>query len=405
MNPDKICDQPTLQQGPDNVAFEHEPDDTQHFVAANNNEYIQQQPQKLTGPQPSEGYVSIEDEIADLNFKLERLRKKGLSVRTFAGNVGELRDMRSELNRIKSEIEFENSLKFGKKALCGVVSVIEWLNQKYQPFDLQLEGWSESVMTGIDSYEGTLERLITKYRHRVNTPPEIELALSLAASGLMYHMTNTMFKQALLPGGAGGNPDLIKSMVGAFSGSAAGAQPPPPQPPPRPQSATTAPYQMKGPGINLGPLMQAMPTTPMPYPQQANPPPPTRLHPQQPTPKPATAEQPPPVTRVPEQQMTPAVSTAISSPATAAGEDDDERMSDIISEDLQSIKSVDLESISGSLASESVHGDDVKSFNLSTKASSNAAALRSKKAAARSRARNKAAATASGKANLKTFDI
>jgi hypothetical protein len=268
--------------------------------------------------------------------------------------------MRAEFNRIRSEMEFENSLKFGKKALCGVVSVIEWCNQKYQPFDLQLEGWSESVMTGIDSYEGVLERLVTKYRHRINTPPEIELALSLAASGLMYHMTNTMFKQAMLKGG---NPDLIKSMVGAFGGprapAPAPAPPPPQQPTPQRQS-----YQMKGPGIDLGSMMQHMPS-PMPYPQPANPPSAHHMHPPAPSPL-----QPPP--RPPaaapsnhhHQQASPSppppAFDSYTTTVTLLEDDQDDRLSDVISEDMRSVVSADLESVAGSLT----HEADIKTVQL-----------------------------------------
>jgi hypothetical protein len=320
--------QPHQQPG---VTFHHEQD----FGADGHAEPMgmQQEPASSATEAAAgvEGYVSVEDELADLGFKLERLRKKGLPVRSFVGSVSELKDMRAEFNRIRSEIEFENSLKFGKKALCGVVSVIEWLNQKYQPFDLQLEGWSESIMTNVDSYENTLERLIIKYRNRISTPPELELALSLAASGLMYHMTNAMFKQAMLPGAS--NPDLIKSMMGAFSSANNAAPPPPPPPQPMSSGAKGAGYQMKGPGINLGAFMP----TPMPYPVPANPPPADRMHQQQPTP--------------PMSHLQPSHNTQqqVSTPTPLNDDDNTDRLSDVASEDMQSIRSLDLESIQGSL--------------------------------------------------------
>ncbi|WIA10847.1 hypothetical protein OEZ85_011013 [Tetradesmus obliquus] len=395
MNPDKVAPAPLAS---DHVAFEQD-----------NISYMPQQPcdaaaidceQQQPGPQPGGEYVSVEDELADLTFKLDRLHKKGIPVRRFAGcSIADLRDMRAEFNRIKTEIEFDNSLKFGKKALCGVVSVIEWLNQKYQPFDLQLEGWSESIMTNIDSYENSLERLIVKYRHRINAPPEIELALSLAASGLMYHMTNTMFKQAMLSGG-GANPDFIKSMVGALSGASNAAAPPPPPPPPQqqqqqqramptPQSAKPA-YQMKGPGISLGPLMQAMPT-PMAYPQPANPPPPTRCHPQVPTPVDSTP---------------PTASPTTVTLLTDDGDGGGDRFSDINSEDMQSIRSVDLESVAGSLTAGG--DDDIKTFSIpaivgAAPSSSTAARLRSKRAARNTS--SKPRARRGGGADLRTLDI
>lgn len=373
-NPEKVAAE-DQHLAPGHVAFEQEHTPMQPAEpCCYDEQQQQQQPMHMADShQPSEGYVSLQAEVADLSFKLERLRKKGLPVRTFEGSTTDLRDMRAEYNRIKSEIEFDNSMKFGKKALCGVVSVIEWLNQKYQPFDLQLEGWSESVMTGIDGYENTLERLITKYRHRVSAPPEVELALSLAASGLMYHMTNTMFKQAL----HGGNPDLLKSMVGAFTGGN-GPQPPAPPPAQQPTTATRPQaYKMRGPGIDLSPLMTAamqQQPSPMPYPQPANPPPPTRLHPNQPSP--ITFQPPPQQQQQPMTLSTENILLQQQHSVTPLADGGGDRLSDINSEDMQSIRSIELDSIDGSLkagggGSISSQQQGVRSIHLTTAATAN----------------------------------
>jgi hypothetical protein len=43
-------------------------------------------------------------------------------------------------------------------------------------------------------FDNAFERLHDKYAGKVNTPPELELMLSLAGSAIMFHMTSTMFK-------------------------------------------------------------------------------------------------------------------------------------------------------------------------------------------------------------------
>ena len=84
-----------------------------------------------------------------------------------------------------------------KKALMAIVSGIEFLNNRYDPFEVELEGWSESVMLNVNEgdYDNVLERLCEKYAGKSNTPPEIELLLTLGGSAMMFHITNSMFKK------------------------------------------------------------------------------------------------------------------------------------------------------------------------------------------------------------------
>ena len=292
---------------------------------AGGSEFLPQQPSEQPAYQaapvepemyPSEGFISIGDEKADLLFKLDRIRKKNITVRSFTMD-SDVREMRADYMRVRNEIEFENNLRFSRKALMGVVSVLEWANKKWDPFDLMLDGFSESVCTGIDAYDPSLERIVAKWRNRVSCPPEVELILTLAGSALAFHMTNTLFAKASLP--ASGNPDLVKSMMGAFTGAATK----PPQAPATAPAPPTAPgYQMRGPSIDLGPLMQTMgrpaPTFPAP--------PTTFMPPAQPS-KAVAPSMPTPV------NPTPVLPTA------TPHEDDVDRLSDVISEDLQSVRS------------------------------------------------------------------
>lgn len=296
---------------------------------------------------PSEGYQSLDEEKADLLFKLDRLRKKGLCKRDL-DFFTDIREIRSEYIRIKNEIELESSLAFSRKMLMAVVSTMEFMNKRYDPFDLQLEGWSESVMENMDSYDGTLEKLYYKYKNRVSMPPEMELMLSLAGSAFMFHMTNSMFKSALP--NMRSNPDLIKSMMSALStASAAQQQQQAPQQPNRPapppaSSQPTPSYSMKGPSMDLGPLVSMMgQMQPMPPPAQTRPPP----QPQQQQQSRDILPPPAPIVRPPTPPHAPVVSPLpmpqqplATLPATTKLTFEEDRLSDIISEDLQSVSSV-----------------------------------------------------------------
>ena len=47
--------------------------------------------------------------------------------------------------------------------LMAFVSGLEFLNQKFDPFDLKLDGWAESVHENIDDYDDVFGELHEKY--------------------------------------------------------------------------------------------------------------------------------------------------------------------------------------------------------------------------------------------------
>ena len=184
------------------------PDDMNGF-GNDNGGYDNQGPYE---EQPSPGFATIEEEKQDLIFKFHRLEEKGFKL-TKRYNIGsDIIEMRTEYNKIKRDIELKGSLKFSRRMLMACVSGIEFLNKTYDPFALELNGWSENVMENLNDgdYDNVFERLHDKYAGRVNAPPEMELMLSLAGSALMFHITSSMFKN--MPA-MGADPSMMRNMV------------------------------------------------------------------------------------------------------------------------------------------------------------------------------------------------
>ena len=232
---------------------------------------------------PSPGFTTIDEEKASLIFKLARAKRAGMpSSRTF-------RDMRGEMARIDHELALDGSLKFQRKMLMMTVSVMEHLNTRYDPFDVQLNGWSESIHSSISDYDRVFERLHDKYKSKVSMAPEIELLFMVAGSAMMFHFTKTVFKQGLP--GMTDNPELMQSMMKAFAQSQAPSQAPSQTPSQQQSKIAQAPQgpqkgggnsqsqrrEMRGPQMDLGGILGgfpgggAMPFPPMGPPQIANP--------------------------------------------------------------------------------------------------------------------------------------
>ena len=55
----------------------------------------------------------------------------------------------------------------------AAVSALEFLNNKFDPFDLKLDGWSESITENLDEYDDVFGELHEKYGGKTNVAPEL----------------------------------------------------------------------------------------------------------------------------------------------------------------------------------------------------------------------------------------
>ena len=108
-----------------------------------------------------------------------------------------LDEMRGEYELLMAEKERSNSTKFQGKIMMACVTALEFLNNKFDPFDFKLDGWSESVQENIDDYDEIFAELHDKYSSKAKMAPELKLLFQLGGSAVMLHMTNTMFKSAM----------------------------------------------------------------------------------------------------------------------------------------------------------------------------------------------------------------
>lgn len=215
------------------------------------------------GEEPSKGYTSIDEEKSDLLNKLSRLEKKGFSVNRRLNAYSGIDELRSEVKRITYSIDVEQSLRFSKRMLIACVTGLEFLNKRYNPFEIQLDGWSESVMENSDDYDGVFEELYVKYRSKVNVAPEVKLIMMLGGSAMMFHLTNSMFKSVMpnMNDVIKQNPDLVKNMMEAVQSTTRDPQQPSNNDAP---VGGTGNYEMKGPGVDISSLMGGIMMPPPP---------------------------------------------------------------------------------------------------------------------------------------------
>ena len=216
-------DQPSIKSNNDEInEFPHivrnDQESIIHMENRRSREREREQPKEREPEQPRErDYEKERKEKAELLFKLERLDRLGVKMSKKYNFSSDIEDIRFEYDRIKASRETETSIKFQKKMLMACVTGLEFLNNRFDPMDVKLDGWSESIHENINDYNEVFEELHEKYKERANIAPELKLLFMVGGSAFMFHLTNTMFKSQL-PGMDDimkQNPELMKQFASA----------------------------------------------------------------------------------------------------------------------------------------------------------------------------------------------
>jgi hypothetical protein len=195
---------------------------------------------------------------SDLINKLNRLESKGYTISKRFTMDNSLDEIKGEFERLMDSKNLENSIKFQRQMMMGMVTGLEMMNNKFNPFDWQLDGWSESVHENVEDFDEVFEELYDKYKGKGNMPPEARMLFMLVGSGFMFHMSNNFFKSKMgnttVDDILRNNPALAKQMAAAaaqaagpgfgnFMGAAMGA----PQGPPPNMAANMMPQMASAP--------------------------------------------------------------------------------------------------------------------------------------------------------------
>ena len=254
-NPNKQT-QPTAPPPEAPVDYHEYDDEPEMDYGGGGGGYMMEEEEK-----PSPGFKTVDEEKADLVNKLGRLEKKGFTVNKRLNAYSPVDELRNEVKRITYSIDVDKSIKFSRRMLIACTTGLEFMNKKYNPFEIQLDGWSENVMENVDDYDEVFEELYVKYRSKMHVAPEVKLIMMLGGSAMMFHLTNSMFKSVMpnMNDVIKQNPGLVQNMMTAVQNTVPKAQQ-------QEQSSTpsTERHEMQGPGFDISSLMGniMMPPTP-----------------------------------------------------------------------------------------------------------------------------------------------
>lgn len=234
------------------------------------------------GTRPSAGFSSLKEERLHLCLSLKRLKDEGVKgISDFDENTS-IEELRMELRALEDDELVRNGIQNCRSALVTISAGIEIANRRYNPFDLDLNGWSQNLYESVETFDGVFERLTKKYSRRVGSiAPEAQLLIMLASNAFSFCFMRSMLKacEPSMTKVAADNPELVRQMMSSIAQQAA------PEPPPRFGLNVMPPFPPGAPPISTrGNFVPQPPPEPEPPKQQP---------PREPTP---AKDEPPPVT-------------------------------------------------------------------------------------------------------------
>jgi hypothetical protein len=138
--------------------------------------------------------------------KLDLLRKLG-ELQHYGVKLTQNYNMNSDYDTMKFEYELHTSIRKkqnGVKWMSGILVYgckgMEMMNDKYNPFEIKLKGWAETVNSDASEYYDTLGEIYELYFSGANkTHPLLKLAGLLGWSALQFHAIKSMTAE---------NPDI-----------------------------------------------------------------------------------------------------------------------------------------------------------------------------------------------------
>ena len=138
----------------------------------------------------------ITSEKMDLLYRYSRLENNGYKSGISLTMRSPLETLRSEVSKLERMRNVQRSIRTQRKLLISFASGTEYVNKRYNPYKFALDGWSGEVLENVGDYDEVFEELHDKYSDSLQMAPELKLLTMVGGSGLMFHLSNTLFKSS-----------------------------------------------------------------------------------------------------------------------------------------------------------------------------------------------------------------
>jgi hypothetical protein len=178
-------------QQPSVSGFTQPPKPTQQHTTTSDNNYTQPDIQKPIS------HIELKKRKIEMLRKLAEIKDKGYDLSKEYNINSDLEEMEIEHELLKSFATKKEAVTLSKSFLKSAVGILEFLNDKYDPFSFELGGWSKQVVYDCEEhkYDDVIGEIYDKYRGSGKAmEPELRLSLLLIISAGSYHTTKSKLK-------------------------------------------------------------------------------------------------------------------------------------------------------------------------------------------------------------------
>ena len=159
--------------------------------------------------------------------KMEKLAKL-IELKNRGYNLTKNYTMESDYDEMCFEIDHwtkyqkkKDGVELGKSFLMNAITAMEFMNDRYDPFGVNLNGWSEHVKVTSDGYNDVFSELYDKYKYSdKKVEPEIKLLLMLTASAVTFHTSKSLSNSM-----GGLNENILNSLSSKINKNISGENP------------------------------------------------------------------------------------------------------------------------------------------------------------------------------------
>ncbi|CAM9204902.1 unnamed protein product [Pylaiella littoralis] len=206
-------------------------------------------------------------EKVEMLTRIANLSKNGFTATKKWDVKDDIDEIRYECYRMQRESNSKKSIKIMRRVLVTITTLVETGNAYFNPFNLRLGGFSESMMLNLDDYDDCFEQIHHKYSGRSSVGPEMQIMFTFMSAAIFHHAGNAIGRQSGQSGqqrdehgeskGSGASPmSSVLSMMGMLNGRSSASDNPsrsaPParatDPLPGEHESRTKRKTMRGPG-------------------------------------------------------------------------------------------------------------------------------------------------------------
>ncbi|AAK14521.1 unnamed protein product [Ectocarpus sp. 4 AP-2014] len=131
-------------------------------------------------------------EKVEMLTRIANLSKNGFTTTKKWDVKDDIDEIRYECYRMQRESNSKKSMKIMRRVLVTITTLVETGNAYFNPFNLRLDGFSESMMLNLDDYDDCFEQIHHKYSGRSSVGPEMQILFTFMSAAIFHHAGNAI---------------------------------------------------------------------------------------------------------------------------------------------------------------------------------------------------------------------